>query len=208
MTDSTVLSVVAPDIRARFITAIGTEWLSGRRRVGECLYRGSRDGMTPAAFHEHCNEKGGTLTLIRADVGEAKYVFGGYTSKSWTTIKWVPGLGFGSQSVACADAFLFSVVGPYCAVERFGLRAGEGAHAMYCDSEGLPRLGPCFGRLATGGSDLSVTRIGSLLGTFTEHETSQCNLGCSFVDGLGKGEKTFTGNRKFMPVEIEVYSVK
>ena len=69
--DSCVMGVVPIDIRARFNTVLVKEWLRWKR-VGECLYRGSRDGMTPLAFHEACDGKGATLTLIRADVGHTQ----------------------------------------------------------------------------------------------------------------------------------------
>ena len=65
---SVILGAIDPAIAARFGTVLTTDWLSGRI-VGDRLYRGSVDGMTPAAFHEQCDEKGATLTLIRADEG-------------------------------------------------------------------------------------------------------------------------------------------
>ena len=113
MPDSTVMIVVPADIRARFNTVLSTEWLPGKS-VGECLYRGSRDGMTARAFHGACDGKGATLTLIRADVGEAKYVFGGYTSTPW---------GSSGGYLRCENAFLFSVTSPHegGSVTRFSL---------------------------------------------------------------------------------------
>ena len=43
------------------------------------LYRTSADGYTPADFHRCCDNKGRTLVLIKS----GRYIFGGYTSKSW-----------------------------------------------------------------------------------------------------------------------------
>jgi hypothetical protein len=57
-------------------------WLPGKRF--ELLYRGSRDGMTPAAFHEKCDGKGATLVLVAGQSeGQPVCVFGGYAGKSW-----------------------------------------------------------------------------------------------------------------------------
>ena len=67
--------------------------------------------MRARAFHGACAGKGATLTLIRADVGGAKYVFGGYTSENWLT----PEYGEkDSEYESCA--FLFSVTSPHAAL--------------------------------------------------------------------------------------------
>ena len=63
MGDSTTMAAVPADIRARFNHVVITEWLPGSM-IGECLYRGSRDGMTASGFHRACDGKGATLTLI------------------------------------------------------------------------------------------------------------------------------------------------
>ena len=44
------------------------------------LYRSTRDGNTVKKFHEFCDNKGPTLTLIHS---EFNHVFGGYTNVSW-----------------------------------------------------------------------------------------------------------------------------
>lgn len=52
----------------------------GRERL---LYRGSRDGWLSSNFHKHCDNKGATVTLIKAVVNTKEYIFGGYTDQSW-----------------------------------------------------------------------------------------------------------------------------
>ena len=42
-------------------------------------YRGSENGYSSQAFHKACDNKGPTVTLVRA----GNNVFGGYTDKSW-----------------------------------------------------------------------------------------------------------------------------
>ena len=51
------------------------------------LYKASRDGFTAKAFHQLCNGKENTVTIIQTD---SNYVFGGYTSQKWRHIsgKW------------------------------------------------------------------------------------------------------------------------
>ena len=44
------------------------------------LYRASRDGFEADMFHELCDEKGPTLSIIEAENG---YKFGGFTRLTW-----------------------------------------------------------------------------------------------------------------------------
>ena len=48
------------------------------------LYRGSRDGLTAANFHEKCDGLEGTMTVVRAE--HSRFVFGGYTSQTWNEV--------------------------------------------------------------------------------------------------------------------------
>ena len=54
------------------------EWTGGKDM--ELLYRGTRDGMSGNAFHNHCNNKGPTICLFKSEKG---YIFGGYISNDW-----------------------------------------------------------------------------------------------------------------------------
>ena len=47
------------------------------------LYRGSRDGWRSSDFHNCCDNKGPTVTLIKVENTYGKYKFGGYTDQSW-----------------------------------------------------------------------------------------------------------------------------
>lgn len=48
------------------------------------LYRGTRDTFKAARFHELCDNKGATISIIRSKCGK---VFGGYTSAPWTSVR-------------------------------------------------------------------------------------------------------------------------
>ena len=54
-------------------------WLNNRKFFTELLYRKSRDGSTLNDFHNKCDNKGITITLIETTKG---YKFGRYTELS------------------------------------------------------------------------------------------------------------------------------
>lgn len=76
-------------------------WLGNWPAV-KLLYNSSRDGMVPHKFHELCDNKGPTLTLIKhVPHGQTKdYIFGGFSSSPWTS---------GNTSDTNLNAFLFSL---------------------------------------------------------------------------------------------------
>lgn len=47
------------------------------------LYRGSKDNWSPVQFHSCCDDKGPTVTVIKVETTNRKYIFGGYTDQSW-----------------------------------------------------------------------------------------------------------------------------
>ncbi|XP_046864385.1 tripartite motif-containing protein 45-like isoform X2 [Xenia sp. Carnegie-2017] len=52
------------------------QWLHGNWNL---LYRASRDGWSAYDFHRLCNDKGGTVFLVKVD----DFIFGGFTDQSW-----------------------------------------------------------------------------------------------------------------------------
>lgn len=61
---------------------INTDLLITLPKLTKCklLYQISRDGPSPELFHEKCNNKGATLTLIKTDT----HIFGGFNSLNYT----------------------------------------------------------------------------------------------------------------------------
>ena len=56
-------------------------WINSKNQIkAKLLYRKSRDGDTFDIFHQLCDNKGPTITLIRSSEG---FIFGGYTPLSW-----------------------------------------------------------------------------------------------------------------------------
>lgn len=154
------------------------------------LYRGSRDGMTPADFHALCDDQGSTLTLIRAQ--GTGCVFGGYSNVPWRTYDYT-GWGTGSGT------FLFSVWGP-ARLARFPLRPHAAAHAVQMKDD----RGPTFGR-----GDLvldSNTGPGGLFG----QPNTRCSVGSVYATPNPDGEPVYLAGPTdwFEPEEVEVFAVR
>ena len=64
----------------------------GKKFKSKLLFRGSRDGFDAAKFHQLCDNKGPTITLIKSVKG---LIFGGFSSINWArnvnNFKSVPG---------------------------------------------------------------------------------------------------------------------
>jgi hypothetical protein len=196
LVDGSVLSHVSDDIRNDFIVKLSTEWLPDKRF--ELLYRGSRDGMTAAAFHDKCDGKGPTLVLVAGQSkGKPVCVFGGYAGKSWESApeSVLP------KYVDARDSFVFTVLNPFgdgivkMTVNEESEYAGK---AMQCHAG----LGPWFG-------SGFVVRSSSGSPTAVFDEGSWCVLRSvgAYGDPLGRGHNSFTGAGNFRPLEVEVWSV-
>lgn len=183
-TDSALMATVPDAIRASMEDRWG-EWLPDATHT-TLLYRGSRDGMTPKAFHVACDGKGPTVTLIRSMNG---YTFGAYTAQPWQNC---------AGYVECEHTFLFSVEGPFCSALKFPLLPGQASIAIDCN----PGSGPRFGEIP----DLGLLCESELPdGEFDEWCVA--GVGRTYEDVAGHGLKTFTGTRLFTPREVEVFSL-
>ena len=54
------------------------KWMGEKCKWNLC-YRASRDGWNAQDFHSHCNNKGPTVVLVKAN----DCIFGGYTDQHW-----------------------------------------------------------------------------------------------------------------------------
>jgi len=151
----------------------------------ELIYRGTRDGMTSNVFHNKCDNKGETITLIKNEKGN---LFGGYASIPWTS-------NAGSYFSA-PESFLFTLSNIYN-TEPTKFPSKNNKQEVDHNSS----YGPIFG----GGDDLGV--YGDFLnrGGYSEFPYT-------YHDILGKGKSIFTGdsnnnNNKFKIKEIEVFKI-
>lgn len=58
------------------------KWIDGNKKY-TLLYKATRDGCTANAFHNKCNNRGPTVTILY-NINNS--VFGGYTSISWRSV--------------------------------------------------------------------------------------------------------------------------
>ena len=156
------------------------EW-SGYNKM-ELLFRGTRDGMTNIIFHNKCDKKGQTITLIKNEKGN---IFGGYSSISWTS---------DSKEHSAPDSFLFTLTNNYN-IEPTKFVSKNDQREVYHRSD----YGPIFG----GGRDLGIYPDISEKGGWS-------NFPNTYPDILGKGKSIFTGdiNKSIFKIkEIEVFKL-
>lgn len=163
-------------------------WLPRKRF--RLLYRGSRDGMTPKAFHTKCDDLGPTLVLVRYKSS----VFGGYAGKSWVTPP-----GKDPEFIDAPDSFLFNVSNPYNdPITKMPINKSSSfsTWAMVSDRQNGPHFHSGFSITA----DSPTSTFGGL---------SKCDITPTWVygDPLGRGHETFTGEWWFTPDDVEVYRV-
>ena len=68
------------DSKIKFDQKLFKNWFDNRNFKSELLFRKSRDGSKPEDFHNKCDNKGNTITIIETTNG---YIFGGYTELEW-----------------------------------------------------------------------------------------------------------------------------
>lgn len=161
------------------------------------LYRGSRDGFRAKNFHEKCNYKGETLTIIQSKEG---YIFGGYTEINWDNTSWnkIFGIQNNSRREGRGNEFVFTLKNPYnippC---KFNMKREWLGHSICCEV----KRGPIFGC-----NDIRIEDNCNV-----NYNTFQCfdfKPGeFSFNDTTGKQRLLFTGNYTYLVHEIEVFNI-
>jgi hypothetical protein len=157
----------------------------GDRKL-DLLYRGSRDGFGSSVFHNRCDGRSRTVTIVETAKG---FVFGGYTPLAW---KSSPGEYAADDSL---KSFVFTLKnGHGIAPKRFSLKSDGRTSAIVCSS----RYGPIFGS----GNDFYIgnnANTGPLSGT---------NFGDSYANDTGVGSTFLAGESAFTVKEIEVFQVR
>jgi hypothetical protein len=115
-------------IESSIIPAIPMIMQEFYRRESRLLYRASRDGRQSYAFHQRCDNRSNTLTLIQTKDGE---IFGGFTPLAWDS-------GNQHKDDPSGKTFLFALkTSDGSAEQRFPLQTS----AIYCAGS----MGPAFG---------------------------------------------------------------
>lgn len=149
------------------------------------LYRASRDGFGSRTFHEQCDNKLFTVSLIKAN----GYIFGGFTTQSWNVI-------LGNPYKTDSQAFIFSIFNPFDIPSKFTIKHPTEAICCY------DFLGPSFGDrdiLIKDDSDLGIKNVTVLDSSYK---------GCPFKEGSEECTKFLCGSRMFQVEEIEVYQLQ
>ena len=99
------------------------------------LFRASDHQYSADKFHENCDNKPGTITIIKSNHGN---IFGGYTSKSWKSNS--------NESVKDENAFLFLIQSDDKSIQKkcpllLELKKDHEKFAIYCVDD----FGPIFG---------------------------------------------------------------
>jgi hypothetical protein len=155
----------------------------------ELLFRATRDGLTNTAFHQRCDNKGATVTVVK---NSAKFIYGGYTTVPWQSAE--------SKYFPDCCSFLFRIRQEGHAEVtsmKYAVQEGKTANSVYSAAA----CGPTFGN----GHDLIV---------FSGNPTKEGNI---WKTGGAKFGTTYTthahtvqeyNGANFELEEVEVYSVK
>ena len=151
----------------------------------ELIYRGSRDGTKSNDFHNKCDNQGPTICLFKNEKG---YIFGGYSSISWTS---------DGNYHSAPESFIFTLTNIYN-IKPTKFPNSNTSNSVYHYSG----YGPTFG----GGHDINI------YSDYTNNNNSYANFPCSYQDTLGKGCSIFTGdfnnnNKNFKLKEMEIFKL-
>jgi hypothetical protein len=159
-----------------------SEFCGNTQRKWELLYKASRDGFDATVFHDRCNNKGSTITIVQST---DNYLFGGYTSVAWTS---------SGNYAADSNAFLFTLTNPHnIPPTKYSVPTTNTQHTVYHNAG----YGPTFGA----GHDLHVCSNSKSV------NSSYSGFPSTFADTTGRGNNTFTGSRTFMTTDIEVFKL-
>jgi hypothetical protein len=160
------------------------QFLGNNNQQWQLIYRASRDGYTAKSFHQFCDNRAPTMTVIRSQNG---CIFGGFTTIPWSSS------GF---EQADSSAFLFTLKNPFGIPPTKYLIRKQAVQFAVCHK---PKSGPTFGSLDNGGSDIFLYSPFNIRGSLIYFPQT-------YKDTTGKGANTFTGDVYFQCDDIEVFT--
>ena len=160
-------------------------------KKGTLLYRATRDGFSAAAFHNKCDGKANTVTVIKTD---SNYVFGVFASAAWNS---------SGGYITDRNAFVFSLRKEGISrSEKFMIKRGHFDKALI----GNRNYGPIFG----GKNVESIYHSSSELNTdIFIINNSNVNRGSGSNIGGSYQLPTYLAGSKndWLTTEIEVYEL-
>lgn len=155
------------------------EWIPWKRFT--LLYKMERDGFSLHDFHDKCDHKGPTLTVVKSSNHS---LFGGYLSRPWDSSG-----GYKEDP----EAFVFTLKNPHdIPPTQYLINPTDVQRAYF----GGPTWCAAFGY-----GDLRIQ------GDSHTKNSAYSFFPKSYVDTTGKGNKTFAGEDYFSIVDLEVYEV-
>jgi ElaB/YqjD/DUF883 family membrane-anchored ribosome-binding protein len=163
------------------------EFYGNAKQKWELIYKATKDGFRAEDFHRCSDNKGPTMTIIQAQIGD--YLFGGYAEISW---------GCDNKYKFDPAAFLFTLKNPHgIQPTKFFRNPNEENSVAHSNVHG-----PYFGGVVKDKEHFIDIQISS---NANENENSECSFPSTYIDTTGRGEMLFTGTKEFMVKEIEVY---
>ncbi len=145
------------------------------------LFRASRDGFGVEKFHQLCDEKGPTVTLVKSQKG---FYFGGFNTISWSS-------GFGEWKPA-ERSFLFSLT-------------HKTKHDIYQNPQKAVYLSKDYGPFFGGGNDLYIST------NCNQNESSYSNFGHTYKSPYqyktNESKNYLAGSYNFRVEDYEVFSI-
>ena len=161
------------------------------------LYQGSRDGYQSKIFHEKCDNKGETLTIIES---KDNFIFGGYTEINWDSTEWNGRMGENNNARRNGEGneFVFTLKNPHkIKAAKYNMKKSWLNHSICCDKN----LGPIFGC-----NDIRIENNCDVReNRFTYYDFKPGEY--CFEDTTGHKRLLFTGNNSFLVKEIEVFLI-
>jgi hypothetical protein len=169
-------SLLPRELQAAFPQFHGRTW--------SLIYSGKAHGFGAADFHDHCDGKANTITIVRTKQGR---VFGGFTP-----VRWESTTGVYKRDTDRLESFLFRVTTDGTEmVKRYPITNKQ--CAIYCKWN----YGPTFGSE----HDLHICD------NCNEAEGSYTVCGTSYSGGGSENDIYFNGTRNFKVEEIQVFEI-
>jgi hypothetical protein len=167
------------------------EWYPGEWKL---VYQASRDGFSAESFHQKCDGQGVSIVVVKSTKGN---LFGGYTSKGWTSTR---------GSVSDPKATLFTLLNPQgIAPSVFPLSPNGVDRAIFCD----PNFGPTFGSSAQVAFNLFALQTPEqydlrISNNCYANQESVSSFPQAYLDGTGRG-LSLDGARNFTVLDYVVF---
>jgi len=149
------------------------------------LYKATRDGFSASIFHQLCDDKGPTMTIIKSSGG---WLFGGFTTQSWKDVY----RSAGTNNKADPQAFIFTLTNPHnIPPTKFIIDKDKQQYAIWAHYDNGPSFGP----------DIAISDNSNI------NTNSYTNFPHSYKDTTGKADTLFIGSFFFSTTDIEVYTI-